>query len=98
MKAITTVSVQPARFAVGHKVAQSAFVDCFGKQQPRVDGLTVERVTLVSPEYPGPHAMPPYYRILAVKEGHRIDAAERFFELSSERYPANPLGWHELNP
>lgn len=73
-----TRSIQAIRaaFGVGHVIARIAFVDCFGKQQPRIEGLKVERVVYVA----GDDMTKPYFRILACNDQIRVEAAERFFE------------------
>ena len=75
-----------ANFGIGHIVSRPAFVDCFGVEQPLIEGLKVERIVLVNPsaEEFNPHPsnrMQPYFRILAYSQDHtvRIEAAERFF-------------------
>jgi len=73
-------------FKIGDKVAAIALLGGFPTPRPRVDGLTVTRVTFVSPAYPERHtAIAPYWRIQAEKDTgdcRLVEGAERFFVLA----------------
>ncbi len=65
------------QFKIGQKVNAKKFVDCFGKVQEQVNGLTVYSIALIESK-----SMQPYYRIKADKANGPVilvEAAERFF-------------------
>jgi hypothetical protein len=74
------------RFKLGDKVAAIALPDAYLHPRPRIEGLTVKKITLIThPQGSEAHRLAPYYRILAeseyqVREFKQVEGAERFFE------------------
>ena len=65
-------------FTVGDKVRRIGFVDCFGKQNPEVPGLTVQSVRKIDNSAP-------HIRVVAIgADGFGYyEGAERFFAMDS---------------